>query len=117
MAEKNDNVVFIQDLKADEAKRRLSELVREGQYVLTNHALNRMAERDITDAQISRVLLGGSISEAPRFDYKYESWTFNIEGTSAGTVVRLAVSLETVGRDESLYDQAVVRTVINVSNL
>lgn len=44
-------------------QRRCRQLVGEGRYVLTTHALEEMAEDDILNEEVERVLLAGRIVE------------------------------------------------------
>ena len=61
---------------------------------LTYHAWDQMELREITMAQILRVLRTGTIYDGPMFNTNYDDWECNMKGTDAGEIIGVMVGIE-----------------------
>jgi hypothetical protein len=65
-------------LRADQAERLIHRLARDsGNVILTTHAKERMAERDIVRHDLDRILRAGTVLEEPSRD-RYGNWSCKI---------------------------------------
>jgi hypothetical protein len=81
------------------------ELVAEGgRITFSEHAFERMEERDITTAQVFQVLRRGEIIDGPTYSTKYQNWEFLIQAEAGGEEVTVKAAIEI----ESLMGQVVV---------
>lgn len=83
----------------------MRELVAEGGRVtFSEHAFERMEERDITTAQVFQVLRRGDIIDGPTYSTKHQNWEFLIQADAGGEEVTVKAAIEI----ESLMGQVVV---------
>ena len=52
----------------------IKQLVKENKIIWTNHAISRMAQRDISQKDVKSILLFGEIIEEYNDDYPYPSY-------------------------------------------
>ena len=89
-----DNNVTKLDLTPTSALNIIRELAKESQKVFfTNHARERMSQRNIATSQIFRCLKTGVITEEPFRDPK-GNWKLTLESMCAGDLITVAVVLD-----------------------
>lgn len=82
-------------LSDDDALERVRELVAEGgRIVWSDHAHDRMEERDITTTQVLNVLKRGTVVESARWDVNYQNWKLGVQDISAGELLTVQVALD-----------------------
>jgi Tol biopolymer transport system component len=91
-------------LQKDQAQDILRQVAEDSSRIIfTNHAEDRMYEREITRTDIIRVLRTGSIKEGPSQAAK-GNWEMKVEGKSAGTWVTVAIAIDYKElREDSCY--------------
>ena len=72
---------------------RLRDAVKQGRWIISEHAIKRMRERRITPQQVKACLLSGTIAE-PAALTVYGDWKATLERRVAGERIRVAVALE-----------------------
>ncbi len=81
-------------LQQAQAAKILKETAKDtSKLIFTNHAEERMNEREITRVDVIRVLCKGSIVEGPSLSAK-GSWEMRVEGMSAGSSLTVAVAID-----------------------
>lgn len=94
MPEKKDKIVPLR-LDAATMQRKVRELAaNSGNVFITNHARERMAERDVTRAQVIDCLLAGVVIDGPPFKNLHGSWQCTLHKYNAGNEVNVVVVLE-----------------------
>ncbi|MDT8383098.1 MAG: DUF4258 domain-containing protein [Gammaproteobacteria bacterium] len=81
------------NLTPESARRVISDIAKtSGRVFFTDHAEERMQERQITRAQVLRCLRSGRIIEGPAKGQN-DDWTFLMEVISAGDIIKTAAAL------------------------
>ncbi len=87
-------VIHLKTLSKVKAAEKLREISKYSHRVFfTDHARERMIEREITKRDIFRVLESGQIIEEPFWVDSYSSWEMTVEGASSGHYIKVAVAL------------------------
>ena len=88
----------------------IKDAVKSGRYIISNHAYQRLRDRQVSVPQLEHVLSKGFHEEKKdKFDFKYNSWNYSICGfTPERRKVRIIVSFEEM--------DLVIVTVINLDN-
>ena len=70
-------------LKAEEAERKIREIVKYGSITLSNHCkYERLKNRNYDIHDINLVLSKGKVLEPPEWDSEFNNWKYKIEGNS-----------------------------------
>lgn len=102
----NKNVIHLADVLNDaNYLKRLKNAI--GQIIYTNHAIQRMEERDITSVMINRCLLNGCIDEPAHLDV-HGNWKATISHITSGERIKVAAVI----KDDGKGDMIIVVTVI-----
>lgn len=91
-------------LSEHQAKDILSETAKDSaRLIFTNHAIERMEQRNITRTDVTRVLCNGRIKEGPAMEPS-GSWKVTVEGISAGDLISVVAAIDyKVQTKESCY--------------
>lgn len=70
-----------------------------GRLVATQHAYDRMEERDISMRQVRHVLLRGDVTRGPVWTDR-QNWSFTMQADTAGQLVNVgaAIDMDLMGR-------------------
>src|SRR5690242_2337072 len=91
----NHNNGLPRQLTADRCVEWVRELVFEGGKVqFTNHAYDRMEQRDVSATQVFRVLRRGELVVGPTWSAEYENWMFTMKADTAGQAVSVGATIE-----------------------
>ena len=66
-----------------------------GRVVATQHAYDRMEERDLNMSQVLSVLKRGEIVEGPKWSARHENWSFSLRADTAGQIVTVNAAIDT----------------------
>lgn len=81
-------------LTADELLVVVKGLVNEGGRVtFTEHALDRMEQRDVSSAQVLQVFRRGEVQSGPEWKAAFESWEFKMAAVAAGDLVTVVAAI------------------------
>ncbi len=95
--EKNNNVILM-DLNDQTALRMIRDIVRDtSKVIITNHAQQRMAERNISAKQIFECLKKGTVAESPHRQPNGD-WKLTLAVKSSGDLINVAVALTNDGK-------------------
>jgi hypothetical protein len=85
-----------QTLTSAQAVALIRHLVNEGDYRLTEHALERMDERHITTPQVLSVLRSGSVISGPAKN-EHGNWQIQLSDIAAGEQVTVTAVIDSLG--------------------
>lgn len=101
--------VLLMELTAHSALQVIKETIADSSRVFfSQHAKERMLERELTDRQVMRVLEHGRITEGPARAAK-GNWIMTVEGISAGDRISVPVALD---HDDASGNYTIIITVI-----
>lgn len=81
-------------LTPEEAKRRILEILQEGEVQPTWHCRNeRMPERGVTMRDVLHVLQAGEIRRAAEWDARHNDWKYRVEGEDVEGAELIAVTI------------------------
>ena len=67
-------------LTAEEAERKIREILKDQNVAILPHCRLRMEERSYNDIDIELVLSEGKVKEPPEYNTKYNNWICKVEG-------------------------------------
>jgi len=92
----NYRVVSVPVTTAAQAHKKFRQLINAGQIAIPPYAKRRMAQRNINDRQVRRVLTGGVITEGPYIDTDLD-WKCKMAASPAGQYVQVVAALHLNG--------------------
>lgn len=81
--EKDDEEIRPSKFTQDEAKRKIRQILREGDTILSDHLLKDIAaaRHGVSHQDVLFVLQNGEIISPPEWDDKHRNWKYKVEGT------------------------------------
>ena len=100
-------VIYLKNPSKEDALRVMREIIAgdDGSIVWTNHSLDQMHDRGISNTQVLNCLEKGTITEWPTFNASKGTWKFTMQHTTAGKDIGVAVAL-------SMEDKVIIIIVL-----
>ena len=79
-------------LTAQDATKKIRDIVRNGYVVILPHCREQMARRGYIDVDIDSLLRHGHIKDDPEFNNEHQQWRYRVEGVIEGDQTVLIVA-------------------------
>lgn len=79
-------------LTAQDATKKIRDIVRNGHVVILPHCRKQMALREYIDVDIESLLRHGHVKEDPEFNNEHQQWRYRVEGVIEGDQTVLVVA-------------------------